>query len=259
LYAVYWYNLLYVSEPIAETLSYGPRNLVEMLQENLPFFVTAAAGLVLVLMKEDRKRRWFFVLWLSLTFLSVALGLKFLKHYFLQWLAPLSLLAGFCLHQTKLGNSRLVRNAMLALFCGWVVSITVLQGFDLIRKIQNWRTEGFIYYDVSYRTAMFVNQRMQAKSVYVWRSPSLAIYFLTGKRPPTRFLFWRHLTRRPLPPWMEEEWRRDLEAAPPAVIINSDSFNLPASSVPFMQQFIAQRYRIVRKLDRLTIYELGGY
>lgn len=255
-YAAYWYNLFYVSEPILETLSYGPRNLLEMLIEDGPFFVTAAAGFGILLAGEDRKRRWLFGLWVFFAFLSVALGLKFLKHYFLQWLAPLSLLVGYCLHQTKEPRLRLVKIAMSALFYGWVAVITILQGWDLVEQIKNWRGDGLVYYDVSYRSAVFLNQRLQNGSVYVWRSPSLAVYFLSGRRPPTRFLFWRHLTRRPVMPWMEQEWRRRMLENPPDVIINSDSYDLPFTSVAFMQQFIWQRYRTFRKLDRLTIYQL---
>jgi hypothetical protein len=255
-YAAYWYNLFYVSEPIPETLSYGPRNLLEVLIENGPFFVTAAGGLALLLVREDGKRRWLFALWVLFAFFSVALGLKFLKHYFVQWLAPLSLLAGYGLYQTKGPRLRLLNITMSALFYGWVASVTVFQGWDLVERVKNWRGDGLVYYDVSYRTAVFLNQKLQTGSVYVWRSPSLAIYFLSGRRPTTRFLFWRHLTRRPIMPWMEQEWKKQMLETPPDVIINSDSYDLPYSSVAFMQQFIQQHYRPYRKLDRLTIYQL---
>ncbi|MBI4456796.1 MAG: hypothetical protein HY644_12990 [Acidobacteria bacterium] len=113
-----------------------------------------------------------------------------------------------------------------------------------------------IYHDTAYRTAEFLKRKYPGQSVYVWRSPFLAVYFLSGARPVTRFLFWRHLTRRPVPVWIEQQWRKDLAARSPHLIVNSDSSDLSARGVPFMNDLIRRRYRPIRKLQALTLYEL---
>ena len=144
---------------------------------------------------------------------------------------------------------------MLAGFLVWVVSVTCFQAPDLIKKLENWRSVTAVYDGLAGRTAVYLNSKQAGRSLYVWRSPYLSFYWITGDRPATRFLFWRHLTRRPLVPWIESEWRSALSARPPDVIINSE---IPSSSLKsdlFMQQFIRQRYRVFRKLQVFTIYE----
>ncbi|HEY2931111.1 MAG TPA: hypothetical protein VGK99_05140 [Acidobacteriota bacterium] len=254
LYAVYTYNFRYVSDPIVEVLQYGPRNLKDVLLDKSPLFLPGFAGLGLMARRERREVRFFFWFWVILSFLSISLGLKFLKHYFLQWMAPMSLAAGYYLAKPLPGHE-VVRRAMLAGFLVWVASITYFQAPDLVKKIQDWRPVPVISGGEAGRTAAFLNSRLSGQSVYVWRSPYLSLYWLTGGRPATRFLFWRHLTRRPLVSWIEDEWQAALSARPPDVIINSELPNSSLKSDLFMRQFIRERYRILRRLRVLTIYE----
>ncbi|MBI3940399.1 MAG: glycosyltransferase family 39 protein [Acidobacteria bacterium] len=258
LYATYWYNVLYITDPIREVLAYGPQNLLDVLKGNGFFFAAAAMGAGMLWRRETRLRRWFFMIWICLTFLSVSLGLKFLRHYFLQWLAPLCVLFGFFLHCLSENQLRLPRIIFRTLLAGWVGYVATVQGLDAVEKVKTWRREGLVYRDAAYRTAQFLRRNFPDKSVYVWRSPYLAIYFLSGQRPATRFLFWRHLTRPPVVGWIEKQWRADLVSHPPELIINSDSWNLPAGSVPFMNGLLGARYHPLRKLRAMTIYQLSG-
>ncbi|MBI2821294.1 MAG: hypothetical protein HYX74_03630 [Acidobacteria bacterium] len=253
-YASFWYNFLYVVDPIGEVLSYGPRNLAEIVRDNAFFLATALLGLGL-LWRQDRTRARFFAVWICLTFFSVSLGLKFLKHYFVQWMAPLCLIFAFCFRRQAEGFCRRAQPALWAFVAGWVLYVALLQGPEMAMKIRGWRENGLHYDGVSYRTAAFVKRRFPGRSLYVWRSPHLGIYFLSGQRPATRFLFWRHLTRRPLVPWIDRQWRSDLQASPPDLIVTSGVGVGQAGGVSFMDSLIRRRYRPLRRLQNLTIYQ----
>jgi len=101
--------------------------------------------------------------------------------------------------------------------------------------------------------------------VFVWGTDPL-IYYLTGRRPPTRFLSNIFLTGPWSPPAWREELVRDLEKSPPAFIVvaQHDNFGITLTQLdseeylsvyPKLARFIAGSYDFMAKYPDFVVYK----
>ena len=104
-------------------------------------------------------------------------------------------------------------------------------------------------------------------SIFLWGSNSL-IYFLTDRRPPTRFV----LNLGVMAKWGEPSWKEEIvdavEAARPTLIIVTQGDELPtityvkldseqylSRSFPRLNTYITQNYKIAANFDHFVIYK----
>ena len=100
--------------------------------------------------------------------------------------------------------------------------------------------------------------------VFVWGTDPL-IYYLTGRRPPTRFLSNLWLTGPWSPPAWREELVRDLEKSPPAFIVvaQHDNFGITLTQLdseqylsvyPRLARFISGSYDFMATFPDFVVY-----
>ncbi len=102
--------------------------------------------------------------------------------------------------------------------------------------------------------------------LYIWGIPCL-VYYLTGARPPTRFVVNYPLISPWGPPAWREELLRDLKRSPPAFIVVARRDEAPLNTLtpldseqylklfPALDAFISSLYRKVADFRDFVIYQ----
>jgi 4-amino-4-deoxy-L-arabinose transferase-like glycosyltransferase len=198
-------------------------------------------------------------LWLLSAAVSVAIGLRFFGHYYIQLLPPLALIAAGALSR----GSRKWANATLAvaLVCGLAFSAA---GYFMHPGVAEPN-----YQSVSRYLASTTNPD---DPIYVWGSVP-EIYWASGRRPATRFITSPFLTGyyagRPADvadnsadtaaAW--QEFFADFTAHPPKYFVDTSPAKLrgaqyyPISKFPRLQRLIRDQYRYVLSIDKIAVYK----
>lgn len=200
-------------------------------------------------------------LWLLSAAISVAVGLRFFGHYYLQLLPPLCLLTAGAL--TRRGSARAVRRTV-------ALALGVAAGFSLLGFwVKPWGD------DPKYQT---VSRYLDVHTgpvdrVFVWgHMPE--IYWASGKLPAARFPTNGFLTGnfggRPegdtsadIPtPGAWEMFMTDMRAHAPRFILDTTpaafrgSQFYPMAKFPELSDYVDRHYRYRRTIDAIDIYEL---
>ncbi len=197
-------------------------------------------------------------LWIVSGALSVAVGLRFFGHYYLQLLPPLVLLtAGALQHATR----RAVRGTLaLALTCGVLFSAA---GYFLTPFGAEPDYQG---------VARYVAERSGPDDrVLVWGNVP-EIYWASGVRPATRYIATQSLLAEnhagrvaaPKPDELDPKvWTwfyRDLRNHPPKFIVDTSATTIrgadrsPMSHYPRLERYLEAHYRFERTIDGLDVY-----
>lgn len=197
-------------------------------------------------------------LWVLSGAVSVAVGLRFFGHYYLQLLPPLVLLtAGALQHATR----RAVRGTLaLALVCGAMFSAA---GYFLTP----FGTEPD-YRDV----ARYLAERSGPDDrVLVWGNVP-EVYWASGVRPATRYIATQSLLAEnhagrdaaPKPDELDPQvWKwfyRDLRNHPPKFIVDTSATTIrgadrsPMWHYPRLERYLEAHYRFDRTIDGLDVY-----
>jgi len=198
-------------------------------------------------------------LWLASGAVSVAIGLRFFGHYYLQLVPPLVLLAAIALSRA---SERAVRTTIaFALVTGVMFSAAgyFLKPFGPEPHYQ--RTCRYI------ETHSSVDDR-----VLVWGNLP-EIYWACDRLPATRFIATNSLlaanepgrseasSRRDVDPRVWKWFYRDLEAHPPRYIVDTAPAEVrsadrsPISEFPRLRRYLDQHYHLVRTIDGFSLYE----
>lgn len=197
-------------------------------------------------------------LWALSGAVSVAVGLRFFGHYYLQLVPPLVLLtAGALQHATR----RAVRATLaLALVCGALFSVA---GYFLTPFGEEPEYESVSRY-IAARTG-------HDDRVLVWGNVP-EIYWASGVRPATRYIATQsllaenHAARTDVPAADEldpQVWRwffRDLRRHPPKYVVDTSDTTIrgadrsPMSRYPRLERYIERHYRFDRTIDGLDVY-----
>jgi hypothetical protein len=223
--------------------------------ENTHDFLLANAAFLVLLPLAWRYRRddadlW---LWLLAAALGVATGLRFFGHYYLQLLPPLALLA-----------ARPLAAARRPL----VVTVAVLAAVPSVWFVGEAFDESEARATVTGRVASYVREHTEpGDRIFVWgHLPE--IYWRSDRLPATRFVTTGLLTglsdgrdvsanedRAATGAW--DDALADLEANPPALIINASSTGLHSESLaayfPRFARYAAD-YELVEYVWRIGIY-----
>ena len=198
-------------------------------------------------------------IWLLSAALSVAVGLRFFGHYYLQLLPPLCLITA----------GTLVRFARPYVRATVAMAVVSAMGFTAVGFVfRPWGDEPRYQ-----RVSAYLTNRLQPRDrVFVWgHMPE--IYWASGALPATRFLssgFWlgdwggrpRGNTTADVPtPGARLMLMSDLRARAPRYILDTtpaafrgSQFH-PMHSLPALQRYVDGGYRYVRTIDGIAVYE----
>lgn len=166
--------------------------------------------------------------------------------------------------------------AGVALF--WPLRTEVIAVSERYRDLGAWRRNQDAFF-ASYPATRFLVENLGGQTqviqalrqlsspgdgVFVWGTDPL-IYYLTGRRPPTRFLSNIFLTGPWSPPAWREELVHDLEKSPPAFIVvaQHDNFGITLTQLdseqclcvyPRLARFIAGSYDFMEKFPDFVVY-----
>jgi hypothetical protein len=198
-------------------------------------------------------------LWLVSAALSVAVGLRFFGHYYIQLLPPLALLAAGALSR---GSAAWAKRAIAcSLFCGILFSAT---GYFFKPG-----TPEPNYESVSKYLASTSNPD---DPIYVWGSVP-EIYWASERRPATRFLTQSFMTGAypGRPPedantgadtknaW--EDFYEDFKAHPPKYFVDTSPAKLrgaqyyPINAFPRLKHIVYTQYKYVVTIDGIVVYK----
>jgi len=198
-------------------------------------------------------------LWLVSSALSVAIGLRFFGHYYLQLVPPLVLLAAIALSRA---SQRAVQITIaFALVTGVLFSAAgyFLKPFGPEPQYQS--VSRYI------ETHSSIDDR-----VLVWGNVP-EIYWASDRLPATRYLTTigflggyqpgRSKAERTsdLDPKAWKWFYRDLEAHPPRYIVDTapaqvrDAERTPIAEFPRLQRYVRSHYHLIRTIDRFHLYE----
>ena len=198
-------------------------------------------------------------LWVLSGAASVAIGLRFFGHYYLQLVPPLVLLAAIALSRA---SERAVKITIaFALVAGMMFSAAgyFLKPFGPEPRYQ--------------RVARYLATHTGANDyVQVWGNVP-EIYWASGTRPATRFIATNSLLaqnepgraeaapRSELDPRVLNWFFRDLDEHRPRYIVDTapaevrSADRTPMDDFPRLERYVEQHYRLVRTIDGFHIYE----
>jgi 4-amino-4-deoxy-L-arabinose transferase-like glycosyltransferase len=197
-------------------------------------------------------------LWLLSAAVSVAVGLRFFGHYYIQLIPPLVLLAAGALTRGRAVWAR--RTVAFALAVGFMFSVA---GYVYRPGVPEPN-----YESVSRYLATTTNPD---DPIYVWGSVP-EIYWASGRRPATRFLTAPFLTGNypGRPPedantgsdtanaW--EDFYEDFTAHPPKYFVDTSPAKVrgaqyyPISDFPRLEHIVDTQYRYVVTIDDIDVY-----
>jgi 4-amino-4-deoxy-L-arabinose transferase-like glycosyltransferase len=198
-------------------------------------------------------------LWLASAAVSVAVGLRFFGHYYIQLVPPLALLAAGALSRGSAAWAR--RTVAVALLFGL--------GFSVTGYLVASGTPEPNYESVSRYLATTTNPD---DPIYVWGSVP-EIYWASERRPATRFLTSPFLTGNypGRPPEdantgsdTENAWQlfyEDFKAHPPKYFVDTSPAKVrgaqyyPISDFPRLERIIDTQYKYVVTIDGIDVYQ----
>jgi 4-amino-4-deoxy-L-arabinose transferase-like glycosyltransferase len=196
-------------------------------------------------------------LWLVSAALSVAIGLRFFGHYYMQLVPPLALLTAGALARASARSARRTIAASVVVAAGCSIAGYFLQPFGPEPQ----------YESVSRFVA--ANTHPDDK-ILVWGSEP-EIYWASNRLPATRFLttptfLTGNHPGRPADATdadadTEQNWQyfyEDFFADPPRYLLDTSPAKLrgahPIDKFPAFAQLVKQQYRYVRTIDDVAIY-----
>jgi 4-amino-4-deoxy-L-arabinose transferase-like glycosyltransferase len=211
------------------------------------------------LVSLDGRRDTDLWLWLASAAISVAVGLRFFGHYYIQMVPPLALLAAGALSRGSAVQARRTLAVAVAFGCC----------FSVAGYLTGPATPEPNYESVSRYLATTTNPD---DAIYVWGSVP-EIYWASERRPATRFLTSSFLTGNypGRPPEdantgtdTEAAWQdfyQDFTAHPPKYFVDTAPAKLrgaqyyPISDFPRLEHIVQTQYKYVVTIDDIDVYK----
>lgn len=256
LVAAYLQNFGYVS-------SWRPSDIKEpFLIKNAPLLIRAflmflGFGILFFLKKKLSKNFIFISAWLLATLFAVTLSERPYPHYFVQSIAPVSILFGMLVTLKSIEQSLVVIPLTLAFFVPFYykfwyypTSTYYLRFINFVSK-KITRDEYFSTFSkhvpMNYKIAEFLSKSTNKNDkVFVWSNDSPTIYSLSRKLPPTKYVADYHFLD-----YSSKEYILDtlLESKPKFIVITPNSFEFPE-----LYNFVLQNYYIISEIDSSQIW-----
>lgn len=254
--AAYLQNFGYVSSwrPSTESLSF--------LQKNGPLltrFGLMILGFFALLISKKKLSKEFVVIsaWLFATLFAVTLSERPYPHYFVQSLAPVSIFIGMLISLTNIEQVLSIIPLTIAFFVPFYYKFWYYPTLSYYQRFFQF-SAGIItkeqYFNKfsdnlneNYDIADFITRSAQkTDKIFAWSNDSSAIYSLSRRMPPTKFVADYHIIDFS----NKEETVEMLEKnMPKFIIITKNSFEFPE-----LYQFVYQNYYIIRDTDKSQIW-----
>lgn len=199
----------------------------------------------------------FVTAWLLSTLFAVSLSERPYPHYFLQSLAPVSILLGMLFTLQTLEQSLTIIPLTVAFFVPFYFKFWYYPTYPYYTRFINFssgNTSTNEYFDkfskytnTNYEIAAFLAKSSQKnESVFVWSSDSSTIYALSRRLPPTKYVADYHFKDFST----EKETIQTLQNNKPKFIViteNSHPFNM-------LNSFVNENYYIISEKDKYQIW-----
>lgn len=175
-------------------------------------------------------------LWGSLVIIIILLPGKLFAHYFIQFMLPLSLLAGSFFDTRRTPGRAL----------GWIRKPSIGYPILAVLMVVNMAFQKSDYFDKAdypSEAASYLNTHLQSGDILYTANAPQIIYLLTGTSSPTPYvhpsLIWDKDNSKALGIERNEEWKKILEQNPRYIIIKDnlrpDNPLLPALDTSYLQ------------------------
>ena len=213
---------------------------------------------VLWLSKKKLSKNFIFIsVWLLATLFAVTLSERPYPHYLVQSVAPISILIGVLLSNKTIEQSLTVIPLSLAFFVPFYYKFWYYPTSTYYQRFVNF-TLGKIdrqkYFDefspnlnTNYKIADFIAKSSSKNDkVFVWSNDASAIYSLSRRLPPTKYVADYHIKDFST----YEETITMLDSKRPKFIITTEN----SFSFPELIEFLNQKYYIISEIDSSQIW-----
>lgn len=256
LVAAFLQNLGYVSSWRASNQN------IPFLVKNAPLLIRAGVMflgfIILWLLKNKLSKQFVFVSsWLLATLFAVTLSERPYPHYFVQSLAPISILIGMLITLQNVEQALVIFPLALAFFVPFYFkfwyypTISYYQRFIEFTLGRISKAEYFSRFspnlNENYKISEFLSKSTnQNGNVFVWSNDSSAIYALSRKLPKTKYVADYHTKDFSSP---EEEIKKLELNRPKFIVITKNSFDFPELS-----SFVSENYYIISETGSSQIW-----
>lgn len=254
--AAYLQNFGYVS-------SWRPSDLAEpFLTKNAPLLIRAGIMFLgfttLFLSKKKLSRNFIFAsAWLLSTLFAVTLSERPYPHYFVQSIAPVSILLGMLITLKTVEQSLVIIPLTLAFFVPFYYKFWYYPTSTYYQRFINFATKRITkdeYFDkfspnvtMNYKIADFlIRSSDKNDKVFVWGNDAPAIYSLSRRLPPTKYVADYHFLD-----FSNKDYVLDTLSTfkPKFIIITNNSFSFPELS-----SFVQKNYLLISDMDSSQIW-----
>lgn len=220
--------------------------------------VMAIYFMVLWLSKHKLSKNFILIsAWLFATLFAITLSERPYPHYLIQSVAPISILLGILVTNKTIEQSLTIIPLALAFFVPFYYKFwyyptsTYYQRFVsfALGKInkQTYFNSFSPNLNMNYKIAEFLAKSAQkSDKVFVWGNDSAAIYSLSKRLPPTKYVADYHIKDFSYP---EETISILLKERPKFIVIASNSFPFPE-----LNEFLDKKYYIINEIDSSQIW-----
>lgn len=235
---------------------------VSFLEKQGPLLIRAGVMflglLTLYLSKKKLSRQFVFVSsWLIVTLFAVTLSERPYPHYFVQSVAPLSILLGMLLTLETIEQSLVVIPLTLAFFVPFYYKFWYYPTGSYYMRFINLITKQISKEEYlksfsphlkrNYEIAKFISESSTKKDrVFVWGNDSAAIYSLSRRMPPLKYVADYHIVDFST---TEETITTLSKTLPKFIVITPNSFDFPE-----LQGFLVKNYYIISEIDSSQIW-----
>jgi len=278
------YNMSYVFHDAWSLFwDYGRFFIRDYASEQWPLLVFAVIGVAWWTIfgrrnagKVTRCQVSLMIIWLASSILATLSPLKFLDHYFLLSIPGFCFIAALPLARISHKKPRELREKSMdtnrttlkwklgrwgpIILVGLILATTFPRAItEAIDQQEKTRRFSFPIENSSYDAAVvgryLKNHTSENDTVYVYRSFIIDIYFYARRNPATRYFFWPHILREPLPAEMQINFEKDFKRHPPAYVVVGDSDIYKDRPFPFLENYIQTRCILETELRKMRIYK----
>jgi hypothetical protein len=256
LIAAFLQNFGYVSSwrPSTVELSFIEKNGPLLIR----FGIMIVGFIVLWLVRNKVSKKFVFIFaWLLATLFAVTLSERPYPHYFVQSLAPVSILLGMLFSLKTVEQSLTIIPLTIAFFVPFYYkfwyypTISYYQRFVEFSLGKINRDEYFNKFsdnlNTNYKVANYLLKTAEKKDkVFAWSNDSSAIYSLSRRLPPTKYVADYHFNDFSSPDEIISILDRE---NPRFIIVSKNSFTFPELNV-----FLSQNYSIITQIDTIDIW-----
>ncbi len=245
-------------------LSSWKRSAVEIpfLVKNAPLLIRfgimlAGFGVLWTLKNKLSKQFIFVTAWLLATLFAVTLSERPYPHYFLQSLAPISILFGMLFTLKNIEQSLTIIPLTLAFFVPFYFKFWYYQTAPYYERFikfatrQITREEYFNRFSAqlnnNYEIAEFLNKTAKKEDkVFVWSNDAPSIYSLSRRLPPTKYVADYHFKDFSTEDMAISELKQSM---PKFIVVTPNSYSFEKLNV-----FLAENYYIISEIGASQIW-----